>query len=66
MESRIFRGWEYFIGDTSEFDRAKTGKWMKFFNYPDEIDFIAEVCELAVKNNIVAEAKYSLLPSGIG
>lgn len=55
-------GWIYYIGDTSKLENDKCGKWMHFFNNKD---FIAEICENAVKNNIVAESKHSDDDTGV-
>ncbi len=49
-------GWFYYIGENidSLLD-YKCGKWMYFFN---NADFVAEVCEKAVRSGVVVEAKH--------
>ena len=55
--------WIYYKGTQSyEFKAEKIGKWMYFF---DNKNFVANVCEEAVKNNIVASAKHSNKQNGV-
>ena len=42
-------GWIFYCGDMSELKRDKCGKWMYFFS---DVDFAAEMCEKAVKENV--------------
>lgn len=55
-------GWVYYVGDDSQFDRDKCGKWMYFFN---DKKFIAKICEEVVKLNIVNESKHSDEETGV-
>jgi hypothetical protein len=49
-------GWVYYIGDASQLDSEKCGKWMYFFS---DKKFVAEICEDVVKKNVVNESKHS-------
>ena len=55
-------GWVYYVGDTSQFCQDKVGKWMYFF---DNKEFVAKICERAVKENIVNESKHSDDETGV-
>ncbi len=62
MKKLIQFGWVYYLADEINLDENKTGKWMYFF---DNIDFVSKLCESAVKNNIVVEAKHSDKSEGV-
>lgn len=50
-------GWVYYVGDnTQTLERHKCGKWMYFF---DSKEFVAEICQKAVNEDIVVESKHS-------
>jgi hypothetical protein len=52
--------WIYYIGSESDnFDEDKVGKWMYEF---DDYDLAQELCERAVEDNIVIEAKHNAYP----
>ena len=55
-------GWIYYIDDDIQFDENKVGKWMYFFN---DKEFVAKICEDAVKMNIVKESKHSNEEKGV-
>ncbi len=55
-------GWVYYVGDASQLDSEKCGKWMCFFN---DNKFIAKICEDVVKMNIVNESKHSDEETGV-
>ena len=56
------RGWVFYLGDTSEFDKHKVGKWMYFF---ENKEWASKLCEETVSLDIVAEAKHSDADSGV-
>ena len=56
------RGWVFYLGDTSEFDKHKVGKWMYFF---ENKAWASKLCEETVSLDIVAEAKHSDADSGV-
>ena len=63
MESIRFGGWKFYVSvPHPEFDDNKVGKWMYFSNDPVRCK---EVVSKAVKNGIVAEAKYSFPDGGV-
>jgi hypothetical protein len=55
-------GWVYYVGDASQLDSEKCGKWMYFFN---DKKFVAEICNDAVEKNIVNESKHSDAEKGV-
>jgi len=55
-------GWVFYIGDDSTLDDSKTGKWMYFFS---SLPFVREICERAVAEGVVEEAKHSDAPEGV-
>lgn len=62
MEIKRNVAWVYYIGDTSNLERDKCGKWMYFF---DDKKFVAKICEDVVKNNVVVESKHSNDEEGV-
>lgn len=46
----------------AQLDEHKCGKWMYYFG---DVGFAAKVCQEAVENDIVAEAKHSDSPEGV-
>lgn len=46
----------------TELSREKVGKWMYFFT---DKDFASKICENAVANNVVCEAKHSIDDNGV-
>lgn len=55
--------WVFYIGEEAKtLQKDKCGKWMYFF---DNKEFAAEMCEKAVMQNVVVEAKYKDLQSGV-
>lgn len=52
------RGWVFYVNGKPKFDFNKVGKWMYFFEEKD-IEFVAQICEKAVEENIVMEAKHT-------
>ena len=50
-------GWRYFVGNDSELDNNKCGKWMYFFKGPEGKQHAEELCRQAVESGIVPEAK---------
>ena len=56
-------GWIfYFNGKEKSLDKHKCGKWMHFFN---NRDFVAQICEEAIMQNICAEAKHTDAEDGV-
>ncbi|MVX64394.1 hypothetical protein GKZ28_11900 [Clostridium chromiireducens] len=55
-------GWVYYVGDNNQFDSNKVGKWMYFFK---DKKFVAEICEDAVKKNIINQSKHSDEETGV-
>lgn len=56
-------GWVYYLSDYgAQLDEHKCGKWMYYFG---DVGFAAKVCQEAVENDIVAEAKHSDSPEGV-
>ncbi len=53
--------WVFYL-DRPDFDNNKVGKWMYFFK---DRDFIAKLCQEAVENGVVAEAKHSNANEGV-
>ena len=51
--------WVYYLNEAEakRFDNGKIGKWMYFFK---DNDFAAKICEKAVADDVVAEAKHSI------
>ena len=51
--------WIFFINkeEARKLSKEKAGKWMYFFS---DIAFADEICQKAVANDIVCEAKYSI------
>lgn len=51
--------WVYYVNEAEakKFDDSKVGKWMYFFK---DNDFAAKICEKAVADGVVAEAKHSI------
>ena len=62
MEIKRNVAWVCYIGDTSNLERDKCGKWMYFF---DDKKFVAKICEDVVKNNVVVESKHSNDEEGV-
>lgn len=64
MEYKIVENqyWKYYVGDKSELDREKVGKWMYFF---DDVNKAETYCAEAVQKGIVAEAKHSNAENGV-
>lgn len=62
MNEIRFGGWIFYLQNKPQFDGAKVGKWMYFF---DDKDFVAKICKKAVENNIVKEAKHTDDESGV-
>lgn len=56
--------WVYYVDESEakKFDDSKVGKWMYFFK---DNDFAAKICEKAVADGVVAEAKHSNAPDGV-
>lgn len=54
--------WVYYRSNTEQHDSNKCGKWMYFF---DNKEFVANICENAVKNNIVSTSKHSNNETGV-
>ena len=56
--------WVYYVNEAEakKFDDSKVGKWMYFFK---DNDFAAKICEKAVADGVVAEAKHSNAPDGV-
>lgn len=56
--------WVYYVDESEakKFDNNKVGKWMYFFK---DNDFAAKICEKAVADGVVAEAKHSNAPDGV-
>ena len=54
--------WVFYVGDASSLESNKCGKWMYFF---DNVAFVAELCNYAVENSIVVEAKHSNASTGV-
>lgn len=52
------RGWVFYVNGEPKFDHNKVGKWMYFFEEKDK-EFAAQICEKAVEENIVMEAKHT-------
>ncbi len=54
----------YYVNEAEakKFDDSKVGKWMYFFK---DNDFAAKICEKAVADGVVAEAKHSNAPDGV-
>ena len=49
-------GWVYYIGNPDLLTDRKCGKWMYFFN---DREFVSKICNEAVTQNVVPEAKHS-------
>lgn len=54
--------WIYYLGDNIGIDTNKCGKWMYFF---DNKEFVAKICEDAIKKDIVTEVKHSNAENGV-
>lgn len=56
--------WVYYVNEAEakKFDNSKVGKWMYFFK---DNNFAAKICEKAVADGVVAEAKHSNAPDGV-
>lgn len=52
------RGWVFYVNGEPKFELDKVGKWMYFFEEKDK-EFAAQICEKAVEENIVMEAKHT-------
>lgn len=57
MREFTMSGWRWFVGDDSILDINKSGKWMYFFREPEGLLFAEKMCRIAVKEDIVVEAK---------
>lgn len=55
-------GWVYYMGDDSELDSEKVGKWMYFFNNRKAVQ---HVCADAVEQGVVVESKHSNNSEGV-
>lgn len=55
-------GWVYYLADNIDLEPHKTGKWMYFFN---DVVFVSRLCEDAVRNDIVVEAKHTDSEEGV-
>lgn len=55
-------GWVYYVNPDIQLDSTKSGKWMYFF---EDKEFVAKVCEDAVKKNIVIESKHTDDETGV-
>lgn len=52
--------WVHYSADKVTLDNAKVGKWMTFFpNDMDSIKYMQEVCEWAIKREIVQSVKHT-------
>lgn len=51
--------WVHYLGNNYPFDPRKTGKWMYFFDGVADAKRIAQLCETAVKEGLVEQAKHS-------
>ena len=58
-------GWRFFIGDDSEFEEEKVGKWMYFFKGQGGREFTEERCRAVVEQGIVWEAKCTNSVEGV-
>lgn len=54
--------WVFYINNVPKFDENKVGKWMYFF---DDKNFASKICEIAVEEHIVEEAKHSNAETGV-
>ena len=56
--------WVYYVNEAEavKYDSSKVGKWMYFFK---DNSFAAKICEKAVADGVVAEAKHSNAPDGV-
>lgn len=50
-------GWRYFVSDNATLDSSKVGKWMYFFRGLEGQQFAEKMCQKAVEDGVVAEAK---------
>ncbi len=55
-------GWVYYLGDDSELDVDKVGKWMYFFN---NRKFVEKICAEVIEQGIVVESKHSDAEEGV-
>jgi hypothetical protein len=56
-------GWVYYVGDNAQtLERHKCGKWMYFF---DNKEFVSEMCQKAINEDIVVESKHSEDNTGV-
>lgn len=62
MEVINYGPWVYYIEGRPIFDEHKVGKWMYFFK---DRERVAGLCEKAVKEGIVLEAKHSDAEEGV-
>ena len=55
--------WVFYLADTDpHFDEEKVGKWMYFF---EERQFVEQICQSAIEQNIVEECKHSNADTGV-
>lgn len=63
MKRVCHMGWVFYLGDTVEqLDENKCGKWMYFFG---DVDYAAKLCQEAVEDEVVVEAKHSDASEGV-
>lgn len=55
-------GWVFHLGDISQLDESKVGKWMYFYHGEEGWEFAKKMCREAVEQKVVAEAKCSIIP----
>lgn len=57
MEELAYGSWVYFVNPPAK-TGEKRGKWIYSYNF-NNLEYAAEICEKAVKEHIVEEAKYT-------
>ena len=57
MEKLAYGPWMYFVNPPAK-TSEKRGKWIYSYNFIN-VEYAAEICEKAVKEHIVEEAKYT-------
>ena len=62
MKKVINSPWVFYLDGNPEFDDHKVGKWMYFFN---DRKRVAGLCEKAIEEGIVLEAKHSDAEEGV-
>lgn len=65
MEIRETLAWVYYMGDQTRLDPDKSGKWMYYFDGDRDAKRVAQLCQKAVEDGVVEQAKHTNENKGV-